>query len=257
MPASPRFFLVAILIAVSAGCGYHRLDRQPRSAAWAKQGETIRLARFRNLTPRLGLEDRFTKALENRIVAASPWRLVGAGEPSRWVLQGTLEGYTSRPLGLSLGNDRLKASAGSASRVEVAVVASVELLDGQTGAVVLSRRPGWLRIIITFLVIIFGWVIFRSDNLDFAHYYLRRMFMFTSRPNEVWLNAKFWTILAIGAVFAFWGGWKQVDKWISHLYDRPGNILLIIMSLVSVGLLVLSLATIASSGFNPFIYFRF
>ncbi|WP_257306651.1 LPS assembly lipoprotein LptE [Geothrix campi] len=134
------------MIAVSAGCGYHRLDRQPRSAAWAKQGETIRLARFRNLTPRLGLEDRFTKALENRIVAASPWRLVGAGEPSRWVLQGTLEGYSSRALGLSLGtalpqgNDRLRSSAGSASRVEVAVVASVELLDGQTGAVVLSRR---------------------------------------------------------------------------------------------------------------------
>jgi hypothetical protein len=140
VPAALRFSLVAIMVAVCAGCGYHRLDRQPRSAAWAKQGETIRLARFRNLTPRLGLEDRFTKALENRIVAASPWRLVGTGEPSRWVLQGTLEGYTSRPLGLSLGNDRLKASAGSASRVEVAVVASVELLDGQTGAMVLSRR---------------------------------------------------------------------------------------------------------------------
>jgi hypothetical protein len=131
------FFVFGVLI---LGCGYHRLDRQPRSAAWAKKGETIRLARFRNLTPRLGLEDRFTKALENRIVAASPWRLVGTGEPSRWVLQGTLESYTSRPIGLTLGNDKTKASAGSASRVEVAVVASVELLDGQTGTVVLSRR---------------------------------------------------------------------------------------------------------------------
>ena len=103
-------------------------------------GETIRLARFRNLTPRLGLEDRFTKALENRVVAASPWRLVAQGEPSRWVLQGTLEEYRSRPLGLTLGNDKTKASVGSASRVEVVVVASVELLDGQTGVVVLSRR---------------------------------------------------------------------------------------------------------------------
>jgi hypothetical protein len=135
-----RIFLFTILAILTSGCGYHRLDRQPRTAAWAKPGETIRLARFRNLTPRLGLEDRFTKALENRLVAASPWRMVGQGEPTRWVLQGTLESYTSRPIGLSLGNDRLKASAGSASRVEVAVVASVELLDGQTGAVVLSRR---------------------------------------------------------------------------------------------------------------------
>lgn len=140
MNALFRFLVTAAVLVPTAGCGYHRLDRQPRTAAWAKRGETIRLARFRNLTPRLGLEDRFTRALENRLVAASPWRLVGQGEPSRWVLQGTLERYSSRPLGLSLGNDRVKASAGSASRVEVAVVASVELLDGQTGAVVLSRR---------------------------------------------------------------------------------------------------------------------
>ena len=39
-----------------------------------------------------------------------------------------------------MGNDKAKASAGSAARVEVAVVASVDLLDGVTGAVVLSRR---------------------------------------------------------------------------------------------------------------------
>ena len=139
MPSATSFLLSFSLL-ISSGCGYHRLDRQQRTAAWAKRGETIRLARFRNLTPRLGLEDRFTKALENRLVAASPWRLVAQGEPSRWVLVGTLEEYRSRPIGLTLGNDRSKASAGSASRVEVAVVASVELLDGQTGAVVLSRR---------------------------------------------------------------------------------------------------------------------
>jgi hypothetical protein len=135
-----RFFLLALLVAAFSGCGYHRLDLQQRTTAWAKQGETIRLARFRNLTPRLGLEDRFTRALENRVVAASPWRLVAQGEPSRWVLQGTLESYSSKAIGLTLGTTASKASAGSASRVEVVVVASVELLDGQTGAVVLSRR---------------------------------------------------------------------------------------------------------------------
>ena len=140
MSAVFRLSLISVVLAATFGCGYHRLDRQQRGAAWAKQGETIRLARFRNLTPKLGLEDRFTKALENRLVAASPWRLVPQGATSRWVLQGTLEEYRSRPIGLTLGNASVKASAGSASRVEVAVVASVELLDGQTGAVVLSRR---------------------------------------------------------------------------------------------------------------------
>ena len=135
-----RMFALFLLGMMATGCGYRRLDREPHRAAWAHQGDTIRLARFRNLTPKLGLEDRFTKALESRIVAASPWKLVGPGEPSRWVLQGTLEKYEIVPLGLSLGNGSEKASAGTASRVEVKVVASVDLLDGQTGAVVLSRR---------------------------------------------------------------------------------------------------------------------
>ena len=139
MPSATSF-LLSFCFLLATGCGYHRLDRQQRGVAWAKTGDTIRLARFRNQTPRLGLEDRFTKALENRVVAASPWRLVAQGEPARWVLQGTLESYVSRPIGLNLGSDKTKASAGTASRIEVSVVASVELLDGQTGAVVLSRR---------------------------------------------------------------------------------------------------------------------
>lgn len=140
VPSVTRLLALCLLGALGTGCGYRRLDREPHQAAWAHRGDTIRLARFRNLTPKLGLEDRFTKALESRVVAASPWKLVGPGEPSRWVLQGTLEKYESRPLGLTLGNGSERASAGSASRVEVKVVASVELLDGQTGAVVLSRR---------------------------------------------------------------------------------------------------------------------
>ncbi len=132
--------LAALLLVLAPGCGYHRLDRQSRSHAWLKKGETIRLAPFRNTTSRLGIEERFGKALANRVVAATPWKLVGQGEGSRWILQGTLEKYEIRPLGLSLGNSQVKASAASASRLEVLVVASVELLDGQTGAVVQSRR---------------------------------------------------------------------------------------------------------------------
>ena len=123
----------------TAACGYHRLDKVPHPAAWMKKGETIRLAKFKNLTPRLGLEERFTKALENRIVAASPWKLVTQGASSRYVLQGTLLRYEVRPIGLSLGTDKLKASAGGASRVEIVVVASLELLDGQTGMVLVHR----------------------------------------------------------------------------------------------------------------------
>ena len=129
------------LLAVGLGCGYRRLDRQPHPQPWMRRGDTVRLAPFVNKTAKLGLEDRLSKALEYRIVAASPWRLVPSGEPARWVVQGTLEKIEFRPIGLTLGSSGDARSAGNASRVEVVMVASVELLDGQTGQVVLSR-PG-------------------------------------------------------------------------------------------------------------------
>ena len=135
-----RRCLAVMAVGGMLACGYQRLDQVPHRVAWMDKGATIRLAKFKNLTPRLGLEERLTKALENRIVAASPWKLVTQGAASRYVLQGTLVRYEVRPIGLSLGTDKLRASAGGASRVEIVVVASVELLDGQTG-MVLVRRP--------------------------------------------------------------------------------------------------------------------
>ena len=139
--ASGRGLLAfSLLAAASPGCHYRRLDRELRATVWMHKGDTVRLAKFANHTPNLGLEDRLTKALEYRIVAASPWKLVPVGQNARWVLQGTLERYETRAIGLSLGTGADKRSAGTASRVEVILVASVDLLDGQTGAVVLSRK---------------------------------------------------------------------------------------------------------------------
>jgi hypothetical protein len=130
---------LALALLLGAGCGYHRLDSRPRAAAWLVKGETIRIASFENHSPKLGAEETFRKALENRIVAASPWKLVPPTASSRWVLRATLESYNVRPLGLSLGTAANPASAGTASRLEVDVVASVQLLDGITGDVVVAR----------------------------------------------------------------------------------------------------------------------
>lgn len=104
------------------------------------KGETVRIGSFGNRSPRLGVEETFRKALENRIVAASPWKLVASDSPARWILVGAIERYEIRALGLSLGSQAVSGSAGTASRVEVVVVASVQLLDGQSGAVAISNR---------------------------------------------------------------------------------------------------------------------
>ena len=134
--------VLAPLLAASSsvGCtGYHRLDHRPRKSAWMVQGETVRIASFANRTPRLGLEETFRKALEHRIVAASPWKLVGQNAASRWVLQGSIERFEVKALGLNLGTSTAKGAAGTASRVEVVVTGSLQLLDGRTGALVIAR----------------------------------------------------------------------------------------------------------------------
>ena len=137
MKARPLCLALTALLA--AGCAYHRLDNRPRVAAWLVKGETVRIGSFDNHTPRLGAEELFRKALENRIVAAAPWKLVPTTASSRWVLRATLEHYEVRPLGLSLGSSANPGSAGSATRVEVRVTAAVQLQDGVTGDVIIAR----------------------------------------------------------------------------------------------------------------------
>jgi alginate O-acetyltransferase complex protein AlgI len=112
-------------------------------------------------------------------------------------------------------------------------------------------------IMINFLVIVIGWVIFRSEKIDDFFFYLKRMFSFVSRDNDLWLNPKFWTMLAIAIFFSFWGGFGKIEKWQEKFFHEPGNATIIIMSVLSILLFILCEAAITSSGFSPFIYFRF
>ena len=112
-------------------------------------------------------------------------------------------------------------------------------------------------IVITFFILMIGWLIFRSQTPDESWFFIRRMFTFQSGENTIWLNPKFWTMLAVAAIFSFWGGFKKIESWIEKLYFNPGNGLMIAFSVMAILLFILSEAAITSSGFSPFIYFRF
>ena len=112
-------------------------------------------------------------------------------------------------------------------------------------------------IAITFFLLMIGWLIFRSQSPGEAWFFIRRLFLFQGGENMVWLNPKFWTILIIAALFSFYGGFKKIEPLIEKLYFNPGNTLIIIYSVVAILLFVISEAAIVSSGFSPFIYFRF
>jgi len=113
-------------------------------------------------------------------------------------------------------------------------------------------------IIITFFITIIGWVLFRSESFHQIGYYLQAMFAFDFGEIANY-GSQFWLILVLAVFFSF----STLSKWgqsMEQLLFFPNNYPLkgyLSMSLVYLVLLALSLASITSSGFNPFIYFRF
>ncbi|HEV8541416.1 MAG TPA: MBOAT family O-acyltransferase, partial [Verrucomicrobiae bacterium] len=113
-------------------------------------------------------------------------------------------------------------------------------------------RPG--RIGVTFLLMLFSWVLFRADNLTAAMEYFRTMLGFgpTAEPAPL-LGAMIYTpyyllILGICAVFVFQP--LQAHDWaLSPVTWRR--------TAVVVPLFVFSLMVMYSQAFNPFLYFQF
>ena len=113
-------------------------------------------------------------------------------------------------------------------------------------------------IAITFIITLIGWVLFRSENLSMAGSYFNRMFSFRLEPDDFDFSIKFYSILVIGFIFAFWGGHVPIEKWQKKIFGtEKKSMTLVLMVFISSLLFIISLGSITSSGFNPFIYFRF
>ncbi len=134
--------------------------------------------------------------------------------------------------------------------------------------------------IFTFFVSLIGWVLFRSENLGYALDYLKTMFSFSGNGQPVELERKFIVILILAIIFSFMAAIRGVEAWQNRVLGireawKPGTanwelrtanwelgtanwelgtgwkfgFILIFM--------LFSLAAVISTGFNPFIYFRF
>ena len=84
------------------------------------------------------------------------------------------------------------------------------------------------------------------------------MFSWQTTEGHYHLNPDFLTMLAIGAVFAFitlTGFGQKMEQ--QAFAPRFGNKALVAASFFSAVLFVFCLSSITTSGFKPFIYFRF
>lgn len=127
---------------------------------------------------------------------------------------------------------------------------------------VLNRTPKYISHIYTLLVIIFGWVFFRSNSFSEAINYIKTMFSFNSKINFEYLDyylSKDIIFILILALFLSTPIYKKYRNYIITLQIKSNSLRFgkAINIITLTILLVISYFYIATDAYNPFIYFRF
>jgi alginate O-acetyltransferase complex protein AlgI len=123
----------------------------------------------------------------------------------------------------------------------------------------LNRLGSVASIAITFFIVMMGWVIFKiEDNMSQVWLYFERLFDFSWDAAFVVLPA-FWPVLLIAIFFSFFPALSVGKKMQDFVYNRNSYSLSAngFFLLVTIVLFMMSASSVITSGFNPFIYFRF
>jgi len=113
-------------------------------------------------------------------------------------------------------------------------------------------------ILITYIITLIGWVLFRAESLSFAFDYIGRMFAFDGFGETILFDKEFKGMMIFGIIFAFIASIGNIENWWMKVVDKDKKV--ITTSLMVFGAIVFTMiciASITSSSFNPFIYFRF
>jgi alginate O-acetyltransferase complex protein AlgI len=123
-----------------------------------------------------------------------------------------------------------------------------------------SKRIGKIpRVLITFVIVMIGWVMFRADTIGYAVQYVGAMFGANGSTPALFVNSQFVFTLIVAVFFAFFGLTKVGDKALDFFFNRKAynTAQVVWVGLLMVVLLILSASFILKGSFNPFIYFRF
>jgi len=122
----------------------------------------------------------------------------------------------------------------------------------------LKKAGATVSLVYTFFITMMGWVIFRIEDFGMAMGYYKRLFSFDFAPLENSVSKEVFLFLIIATFFSFFTlvpAGKRINDNIFHS-DYKGRFIYI-MLIISALLFVLSVASVTTSNFNPFIYFRF
>ncbi|MBL7927374.1 MAG: MBOAT family protein [Bacteroidia bacterium] len=112
--------------------------------------------------------------------------------------------------------------------------------------------------IITFVIVLTGWVVFRIEDFGVAAVFLKKMYAFNFNAPLQFPVFDFWSTLLVAIIFSFFvlpvKGQKLQHRIFFGNYTVKRHLF---MTCVSAILLFISATAILGSSFNPFIYFRF
>lgn len=121
-----------------------------------------------------------------------------------------------------------------------------------------NRIGRFFSMLITFVIVLNGWVVFRIEQFKNAVQYLKVMYSFNFKGWFHYPAPDFLPMLILAILFSFFAFTEAGKKIQNKIYfDNYTLSRYAVMSLTAALLLIFNLATIAGSDFNPFIYFRF
>ena len=121
-----------------------------------------------------------------------------------------------------------------------------------------ARIGKFPSVFITYLITLFGWVLFRADSLTHAMTYIKELFQFKHSIFLHHTNAYYFFILIFAFLFSFGALSSKIENLQNRIYN--GSLLkshVYATSIVLFFLFSLMLVFVISANFNPFIYFRF
>lgn len=123
---------------------------------------------------------------------------------------------------------------------------------------VYKKLPSLIVIPLVFVIVMIGWVYFRIENFADANLFVSRMFSFSSmQDNPLNTEKLFYILIALlFSILTLSKAGKRLENYFLYSSDekKSSPLFLFIVSLI---LVLLSVSSITSVGFNPFIYFRF
>lgn len=125
-------------------------------------------------------------------------------------------------------------------------------------AKILSRAGVLISTLITFLIVAVGWIFFRAEKFSDATAFVGKLFAFDFSNSSVIHDNKFIFYSIVATLFSFFTVFTVGKRIQDRIYFSNFNGMgLFAMTCIVCFLFTISLASVTSSSFNPFIYFRF